>query len=212
MRPAGNDRPAPSRRCAWPYTRRPAHRRGHAPAGAGGDGRSTGKPLPAQNGAPLRLAVPWKYGFKSAKAIVAHPAGRARQPVSSWMQAAQLGVRLLRQRQPRGARTRAGRSAAKCASAKWPSAPTLPFNGYAERGGRALRRDGPAPGTSDAASASGRNLALAGQASTLAGCALSIVRAVPDARRCGWRGEWLYGGAGHQPAESAAALHGRAGR
>jgi sulfoxide reductase catalytic subunit YedY len=29
-----------------------------------------GKQLPAQNGAPLRLAMPWKYGFKSIKAIV----------------------------------------------------------------------------------------------------------------------------------------------
>ena len=29
-----------------------------------------GKPIPKQNGAPLRLAVPWKYGFKSAKGIV----------------------------------------------------------------------------------------------------------------------------------------------
>jgi sulfoxide reductase catalytic subunit YedY len=29
-----------------------------------------GKPLPAQNGGPIRLVVPWKYGFKSAKAIV----------------------------------------------------------------------------------------------------------------------------------------------
>ena len=29
-----------------------------------------GKPLPPQNGAPLRLTLPWKYGFKSAKAIV----------------------------------------------------------------------------------------------------------------------------------------------
>ena len=28
-----------------------------------------GKPLPKQNGAPLRLAVPWKYGFKSVKGI-----------------------------------------------------------------------------------------------------------------------------------------------
>lgn len=28
-----------------------------------------GKPLPNQNGAPLRLAIPWKYGFKSIKAI-----------------------------------------------------------------------------------------------------------------------------------------------
>ena len=30
-----------------------------------------GKPLPQQNGAPLRLLVPWKYGFKSIKSIVA---------------------------------------------------------------------------------------------------------------------------------------------
>lgn len=29
-----------------------------------------GKPLPAQNGAPLRLVVPWKYGYKSIKSIV----------------------------------------------------------------------------------------------------------------------------------------------
>lgn len=29
-----------------------------------------GKPISTQNGAPLRLAVPWKYGFKSPKAIV----------------------------------------------------------------------------------------------------------------------------------------------
>jgi sulfoxide reductase catalytic subunit YedY len=29
-----------------------------------------GKPLPAQDGAPIRLVVPWKYGFKSAKSIV----------------------------------------------------------------------------------------------------------------------------------------------
>ena len=28
------------------------------------------KPLPNQNGAPIRLVVPWKYGFKSVKAIV----------------------------------------------------------------------------------------------------------------------------------------------
>lgn len=46
-----------------------------------------GKVLPNQNGAPMRLAVPWKYGFKSAKSIV-----RIRcveeQPRSSWMMAA----------------------------------------------------------------------------------------------------------------------------
>jgi len=29
-----------------------------------------GKPIPNQNGAPLRLVTPWKYGFKGAKSIV----------------------------------------------------------------------------------------------------------------------------------------------
>ena len=45
-----------------------------------------GKNLPSQNGAPIRLVVPWKYGFKSAKAIV-----KIRLveniPISSWMNA-----------------------------------------------------------------------------------------------------------------------------
>ncbi|OZI45385.1 mononuclear molybdenum enzyme YedY [Bordetella genomosp. 5] len=46
-----------------------------------------GKVLPKQNGAPLRLAVPWKYGFKSAKSLVAIRLVE-KQPVSSWMKAA----------------------------------------------------------------------------------------------------------------------------
>lgn len=29
-----------------------------------------GKPIPNQNGAPLRLVVPWKYGYKSIKSVV----------------------------------------------------------------------------------------------------------------------------------------------
>ena len=32
-----------------------------------------GKPLPPQNGGPIRLTVPWKYGFKSAKASARSP-------------------------------------------------------------------------------------------------------------------------------------------
>ena len=43
-----------------------------------------GKELPNQNGAPLRLIVPWKYGFKSAKAIV-NIKFVEKMPVSSWM-------------------------------------------------------------------------------------------------------------------------------
>ena len=45
-----------------------------------------GKVLPNQNGAPVRLMVPWKYGFKSAKSIVTIRLTE-KQPVSSWMKA-----------------------------------------------------------------------------------------------------------------------------
>ncbi|MDA7965553.1 protein-methionine-sulfoxide reductase catalytic subunit MsrP [Ruegeria sp.] len=41
------------------------------------------KPLPNQNGAPIRLVVPWKYGFKSIKSISRITLTRE-QPPSSW--------------------------------------------------------------------------------------------------------------------------------
>ncbi|GAB3356088.1 protein-methionine-sulfoxide reductase catalytic subunit MsrP [Lysobacter tyrosinilyticus] len=42
-----------------------------------------GKPLPQQNGAPLRLVVPWKYGFKGIKSIVAITFVE-KMPFTSW--------------------------------------------------------------------------------------------------------------------------------
>jgi len=42
-----------------------------------------GEVLPNQNGAPLRLVVPWKYGFKSAKSIV-KIRFLEKEPVNSW--------------------------------------------------------------------------------------------------------------------------------
>ena len=45
-----------------------------------------GYELPNQNGAPMRLVVPWKYGFKSIKAI-AEIKFTSRRPRSSWEQA-----------------------------------------------------------------------------------------------------------------------------
>ena len=42
-----------------------------------------GKPMPAQNGAPIRLVVPWKYGFKSIKSITRFTFTRQR-PTSFW--------------------------------------------------------------------------------------------------------------------------------
>ena len=51
-----------------------------------------GKPVPKQNGAPLRLATPWKYGFKSAKGIVRFTF-TDKQPVNFWqaIQASEYG-------------------------------------------------------------------------------------------------------------------------
>ena len=45
-----------------------------------------GDVLPKQNGAPLRLVVPWKYGFKSGKSIV-HIRLADKEPKTSWMKA-----------------------------------------------------------------------------------------------------------------------------
>jgi sulfoxide reductase catalytic subunit YedY len=42
-----------------------------------------GKPVPKQDGAPLRLAVPWKYGFKSVKSIVRFEF-TDKQPATFW--------------------------------------------------------------------------------------------------------------------------------
>ncbi len=42
-----------------------------------------GEPIPNQNGAPIRLVVPWKYGFKSIKAIV-RISLVAEQPKTTW--------------------------------------------------------------------------------------------------------------------------------
>ncbi len=46
-----------------------------------------GKILPNQNGAPLRLVVPWKYGFKSIKSIVKIEFTK-KQPLTTWSQLA----------------------------------------------------------------------------------------------------------------------------
>jgi len=45
-----------------------------------------GKILPNQNGAPIRLVVPWKYGFKSTKAITKISLVE-KMPMTSWMKA-----------------------------------------------------------------------------------------------------------------------------
>lgn len=45
-----------------------------------------GKPMPNQNGAPMRLVVPWKYGFKSIKSVVRITL-TDKEPPTSWNKA-----------------------------------------------------------------------------------------------------------------------------
>ncbi len=60
-----------------------------------------GQMLPNQNGAPLRLVAPWKYGFKNIKAIV-RIRFTEKQPVNSWQDRRLPRIRLLRQRESGG--------------------------------------------------------------------------------------------------------------
>ena len=60
-----------------------------------------GKVLPNQNGAPMRLIVPWKYGFKGIKAIVSIKFTE-RMPRTTWAGSGPARVWLLRQRQSGG--------------------------------------------------------------------------------------------------------------
>ena len=66
-----------------------------------------GKVLPNQNGAPLRIVMPWKYGFKGAKSIVRIHFTDT-QPQTSWNMAAPQRVRLLLEREPERRSIRAG--------------------------------------------------------------------------------------------------------
>ena len=86
--------------------------------------------LPSQNGAPLRLVVPWKYGFKSAKAIV-----RIRlvqeQPDTSWSLASPSEYGFYANVNPDVAHPRWSQ-AREVRIGELKKRRTLPFNGYAD--------------------------------------------------------------------------------
>jgi len=93
-----------------------------------------GKDLPNQNGAPWRLMVPWKYGFKSVKSIVSIRFTE-RQPRSTWMALAPHEYGFYANVNPAVAHPRWSQASER----RLPSSlfepnrrPTLPFNGYAE--------------------------------------------------------------------------------
>lgn len=93
-----------------------------------------GKSLPNQNGAPLRLIVPWKYGFKGIKSIVKIEFTR-RQPRNSWNVSAPHEYGFYANvnpevDHPRWSQARERRIGAGLFAEKQP---TLMFNGYAEQ-------------------------------------------------------------------------------
>lgn len=90
-----------------------------------------GKELPAQNGAPLRLAVPWKYGFKSPKAIT-HIRLTEKQPATSWNQAAASEYGFYANVNPQVAHPRWSQ-ARENRIGELSKHPTRMFNGYAEQ-------------------------------------------------------------------------------
>jgi sulfoxide reductase catalytic subunit YedY len=90
-----------------------------------------GKPMPKQNGAPLRLAVPWKYGFKSVKSIVSFTFTDKR-PKSFWegLQANEYGF--WANVNPAVAHPRWSQATEKPLG-KDERVPTLLYNGYGEQ-------------------------------------------------------------------------------
>jgi sulfoxide reductase catalytic subunit YedY len=90
-----------------------------------------GKPALPQNGAPLRLSVPWKYGFKSIKAIVKIDLVDE-QPTSLWMNAAPNEYGFYANVNPDVPHPRWSQSSERRIG-ELSRRKTLPFNGYAEQ-------------------------------------------------------------------------------
>jgi sulfoxide reductase catalytic subunit YedY len=89
-----------------------------------------GRRLPNQNGAPLRLVVPWKYGFKSAKSIVAIDFVE-RQPLTSWNQSQPNEYGFYSNVNPDVDHPRWSQATERRIG-EFRKRATLPFNGYAD--------------------------------------------------------------------------------
>lgn len=94
-----------------------------------------GRELPNQNGAPIRLVVPWKYGFKSIKSIVAIRF-LERLPATTWVDLNSSEYGFYANVNPKVDHPRWSQKSER----RLPSAffspnrvPTLPFNGYQEQ-------------------------------------------------------------------------------
>lgn len=89
------------------------------------------KPLPKQNGAPIRLVVPWKYGFKSIKSIV-RIEFTEQQPKTLWNQLAPSEYGFYANVNPNVPHPRWSQSRERILDTSFlpKKKPTLLFNGY----------------------------------------------------------------------------------
>ena len=89
-----------------------------------------GKPLPKQFGAPLRLAVPWKYGFKSIKSIE-HISFTERRPTTYWEQLSSREYGFWANVNPAVPHPRWSQADEEVLG-NWFRVPTVIYNGYGE--------------------------------------------------------------------------------
>lgn len=90
-----------------------------------------GKPMPKQNGAPVRLVVPWKYGFKSIKSIVKIEL-TAEQPATLWETLNPTEYPFESNVDPRVPHPRWSQATERDLGSG-ARIPTLPYNGYADQ-------------------------------------------------------------------------------
>ena len=90
-----------------------------------------GEVLPNQNGAPIRLVVPWKYGFKSAKSIVTIRITE-NQPVTAWNHAASHEYGFYSNVNPEVSHPRWSQATERRIG-EFRKRPTQMFNGYGEQ-------------------------------------------------------------------------------
>ncbi|HEX4022809.1 MAG TPA: protein-methionine-sulfoxide reductase catalytic subunit MsrP [Acidobacteriaceae bacterium] len=90
-----------------------------------------GSTLPNQDGAPIRIVVPWKYGFKSAKSIVKVRFVK-RQPMTTWNESAPNEYGFYSNVNPNVDHPRWSQKTERVIGAPFwkASQPTLMFNGY----------------------------------------------------------------------------------
>jgi sulfoxide reductase catalytic subunit YedY len=91
-----------------------------------------GETLPNQNGAPVRIVVPWKYGFKSIKSLVKIEFLET-QPVSAWTKAAANEYGFYSNVNPAVDHPRWSQKRERALPDLFATTETKPFNGYAEQ-------------------------------------------------------------------------------